>query len=336
MKKNYPLKEDFVNRMKALLGKEEYERYLNALDSEGLNSIRVNTLKISPEKLKKRLQEKNWILKQPFKSNPEIFIIKGKVDGSHGEGSKHKIIDLEPGEIGRSLEHLLGYYYVQDISSMLPVLSLNPKEGEIVLDLCAAPGSKTSQIAAKMKNQGLLIANDASLGRIKILASNLERCGVRNSIITKGNAESLAKRLEKSNFQVDKILVDAPCSGEGTILTNRKTALMWNIKKIPSLSRLQKTILENTINLLKLEGELIYSTCTHAPEENEEVVNHMLEKFPNIKLERISLPQEIKIRSGIKRWNDKEFSCEVKKCARIYPQDNKTEGFFIAKIKKIR
>ena len=167
----YPeLKPLLAERLKILMSDEkDFASFLEILKKPTQNSIRCNTLKISPEKLKKRLESKNWIIGQPFKAYPEVMIIQN---------------NLLPGELGRSLEHLLGYYYVQEIASMLPALTLNPKPNEIILDLCAAPGSKTTQIAASMENTGLLIANDVNLGRIRVLATNLERCGVSNTIVT--------------------------------------------------------------------------------------------------------------------------------------------------------
>ena len=315
MKKFYEPKPLFIERMKQLLG-DEFETYQKKIKEDPVKSLRVNTLKISPKDLKKRLEEKGWKINQPFEDFPEIMI----VDST-----------LQPGELGRALEHLLGYYYLQEIASMLPVLVLNPKKNEVILDLCAAPGSKTTQIAARMNNTGTIIANDYKLGRIKILDSNLERCGVINTIITKSSGESICNKLKKNDFKVDKILVDAPCSGEGTIRGTPKTLQMWNIKKIRSLSRIQKSLLVNAIELLESGGEIVYSTCTHAPEENEEVLDFILKKFKNINIEKISLP--IKFREGIKKWQEEEYLEDVKYSCRIYPQDNNTEGFFIAKLK---
>lgn len=218
---------------------------------------------------------------------------------------------------------------------MLPVLVLNPSPGEFVLDLCASPGSKTTQIASYMKFTGTIIANEVSLSRIKILAANLERCGVSNSIITRKDGIALCKRLQNSGFLFDKILIDAPCSGEGTLRSSHKTALMWNPKTITSLSKLQKSMVESAIEILKPNGTIIYSTCTHAPEENEEVLDYILEKFKGeVKIEEISLP--IKTRAGVTKWQDKSYSGEVKKSCRIYPHDTNTEGFFVAKLRKIK
>jgi len=312
------LKPLFLERMKKILG-SEIDSYLEILKKPLEASIRCNTLKITPEELLVRLKSKSWIINQPFKDYPEIMIIKN---------------ELMPGELGRSLDHLLGYYYVQEIASMLPVLVLKPEPGEFVLDLAAAPGSKTTQLAAFMKNTGTIIANDVNLNRLKILASNMERCGVLNAVITKKDGIVLCKRLKENGFLFDKILVDAPCSGEGTLRSNPATYEMWNPKTIKVLSRLQKALLASAIGILKPHGEIVYSTCTHAPEENEEVVNFVIKEFQDIKIESINLP--VKCRSGVTEWNGNNYNQEVKKSCRIYPQDNDTEGFFIAKMRKVK
>jgi NOL1/NOP2/sun family putative RNA methylase len=314
------LKPLLAERLKSLMPNEkDFKEFLEILKKPTQNSIRCNTLKISPEKLKKRLEDKNWVIKQPFKNYPEVMIIEN---------------NLAPGELGRSLEHLLGYYYVQEIASMLPVLTLQPKPGEIVLDLCAAPGSKTTQIAALMDNKGLIIANDVNIGRIMILATNLERCGVSNAIVTRKQGFDLCKRLKQQGFLFDKILLDAPCSGEGTLRSSQATYTMWNIQSVKNLSNIQKALIASAIELLKPNGEITYSTCTHSPEENEEVLDFILNKFDNMKIETINLP--VKCRKGIINWNDKDYSKELEKSCRIYPQDNDTEGFFVAKLKKIK
>ena len=355
----------FLERIKQLLPDEkDFQSYLEILKHDPVRSIRCNTLKITPKELKKRLEEKNWKISQPWENYPEVFIIEGKYSRSRSQFNKDDnkiskqqkdsddinhssgvggrglvgwddLIPLEPGELGRSLEHLLGYYYVQELASMLPVIALNPQEGELILDLAASPGSKTTQISAKMKNTGTIIANEVSLGRIKILASNLERCGVTNCIITRKDGVAFCERIKKfnPNLKLDKILIDAPCSGEGTLRSTPKTYQMWNPKTIFNLSRLQKSLVASAIEILKDGGTLVYSTCTHAPEENEEVVNFVLEKFPEIKIEQIKLP--IKCRQGITIWQDKEYNKEIKKSCRIYPHDANTEGFFITKFKKI-
>jgi len=316
-KEHSKLKPLFIERMKKLLpDKNDFLNYLSILEKEPSNSIRCNLLKISINELKKRLQKKGWELSQPWKKYCWAIIVESK---------------LGPGELGRSLEHLLGYYYVQELASMLPVIALEPKPHQLVLDLCAAPGSKTTQIASEMKNTGTIIANEVSLKRLKILASNCERCGVTNAILTRKDGSALCKKFEKEGMKFDRILIDAPCSGEGTLRSSPRTRLLWNINTIKRLSNLQKSLLASAIPLLKKRGILVYSTCTHAPEENEKVVDWALKKFPQLELEKISLP--LNARPGITKWEKENFSPTIQKCARIYPHDNNTEGFFIAKFK---
>ena len=327
MRKNYEPKPLFLERMKSLLGKD-FDSYMDILKKEPVRSFRCNTLKISIEDLKKRLENKGWKIKTPFKNFPEIMIVEGA--GGRGDGGGEEITDLQPGELGRALEHLLGYYYIQEIASMLPVLVLNPKSEEKILDLCASPGSKTTQMAARMNNSGLLVANEVKFGRIKILSANTERCGVMNMLITKRDGIALCKRFKEENFLFDKILLDAPCSGEGTIRSAPKGLEMWNIKTIENLSKLQKSMIASAIEILKPNGELVYSTCTHAPEENEGVIDFALKNF-NVEIEKINLP--IKTRAGITSWKEKEYLEDVRFSCRIYPQDNDTEGFFLAKVK---
>jgi NOL1/NOP2/sun family putative RNA methylase len=305
--------------MKKLL-QEDFSNYNKILQVPPLKSIRCNTLKISVDGLKELLEKKGWKISQPWKDFPEIFVIDS---------------NLEPGELGRSLEHLLGFYYVQELASMLPPILLDCNCNHLVLDLCASPGSKTTQIACNMENKGKLIANEISMGRLRILASNLERCGVSNSVLVRKDGVALCNRLKNLGFLFDKILVDAPCSGEGTLRSSYKTYLMWNIKNIYSLSRLQKQLASASFELLKVGGEMVYSTCTHAPEENEEVVNFLLEKYGD-SIEICDLELPIKFRKGIKEWDGKVYDKRVEKCARIYPQDNNTEGFFLSKFRRIK
>ena len=341
MKKIIQPKPEFMEKMKKLLSQADFEKYERIIQEPLLNSIRCNTLKISPEELKKRLEEKGWKISRPWKDYPEVMIIES---------------ELQPGELGRSIEHLLGYYYIQELASMLSIIALTPKQNELILDLCASPGSKTTQMASQINNTGTIIANDVNIKRIQILASNLERCGVTNTIITRDDGIRLCEKFKLQDLKFDKILLDAPCSGEGTMRSSPKTCLRWNQNTIKSLSKLQKKLFKNAFDILKPNGEIVYSTCTHAPEENEEVVDFALKEFKDeIKIEEIKLP--VKCREGITEWTsdfakyspeskfeksergrelDKKYNEKVKFCARIYPQDNNTEGFFIAKFKRIK
>jgi NOL1/NOP2/sun family putative RNA methylase len=309
----------FEERIKKLLKNDsDFEEFEKIIHEKPRRFIRCNLLKMNPEKLYGGLSGK-WDVEMPFKDYKEIMVVKGK---------KFDMGDLEPGELGNSIEHLLGYFYVQELSSMLPVLVLRPEEEDFVLDLCASPGSKTTQMAAMMKNTGTIIANDVKIDRIKILSSNLERCGVSNVVATRNDGVGLCSRLAKKGFKFDKILLDVPCSGEGTLRSSAKTFKMWNIKVVKKLSREQRKLFVYALKCLKKGGKIVYSTCTHAPEENEEVVDFVLKNFP-VKVEKIILP--LKCREGVKEWNGKEFDEDVEKCCRIYPQDNDTEGFFISK-----
>jgi NOL1/NOP2/sun family putative RNA methylase len=335
----------FKERMQKLLG-DEFKVYEEILKQPILRSIRCNTLKISPEKLKEKLENKGWKIKQPWKNYPEVMIVEGKkciispeeIENNRDiQGNLKETIEcLSPGELGRALEHLLGYYYIQELASMLPIISLEPKEGEYFLDLCASPGSKTTQAAAKMKNQGNIIANEVSIGRLIILCANIERCSVTNTIVTKKDGVAFCNKVRKYNpeLKFDKILVDAPCSGEGTLRSTPKTYDAWSINTIRSLSALQKQLFRESFRTLKVGGEMIYSTCTHAPEENEEVVSEMLNLFEDsIEILPTNLP--IKSREGITSWEGKEYNSKVKMCSRIYPEDNNTEGFFVSKFRKL-
>ncbi len=314
----YNPKPEFEARMNSLLADEkDREEYWKIVHKEPINSIRCNTLKMQPQELKARLEKKGWKINQPYKEYPEIMIIEN---------------NLLPGELGRSKEHLLGYYYVQEISSMTSILALKPTENDNFLDCCSSPGSKTTQAAAMMNNKGNIIANDNKLGRIVILASNLEKCGVSSTIITKRDSVQLCRRFKNAGFYFDKILVDAPCSGEGTLRSSPKTFIMWNHKMIDIFSLQQRAIAGAALEVLKEGGEMVYSTCTHAPEENEQVIQYLLDNF-DIELEEIKLP--LKTRPGITEWQGRKFNEEIKKACRIYPQDNNTEGFFLCKMKKL-
>jgi len=164
------------------------------------------------------------------------------------------------------------------------------------------------------------------------LAANLERMGVTNTIVTRHDAVQLCKRLYERGFRFDKILVDAPCSGEGTLRSSPKTFLMWNIHGIEKLSRQQRIILLSAVNLLKEGGEIVYSTCTHAPEENERIVHAALEKYPDLKVEKIQLP--LKTRPGLEAWEKEKYDLSLKYACRVYPQDNDSEGFFVCKMRR--
>ena len=302
-------KEKFIERYEKLTDFELFKKYsLSFLR----RSIRVNTIKISISELKKRL-EKKWVLEQiPWCK----------------EGFYIEHIKKERRDIGNLIEHSLGYFYTQEAASMIPPIVLEPKENDMVLDIAASPGSKATQIAALMNNKGILIANDLTTERMKPLSLNIQRCGITNCIIT------LMQGQWFKNMEFDKILVDAPCSGTGTIRKSLKTLRIWNPNMVKRLSITQKQLIETAFNTLKQNGTLVYSTCSLEPEENEAVIDFLLNKYENAKLEPIKLPS-IKRSPLILEFENNKYNNEIKKCLRIWPQDNDTEGFFVAKLRKI-
>lgn len=297
-------KQKFVDHYSKLTDFEKFKEYCLMFLRR---SIRVNTLKTSIKEIKERLNE--WNLKQVPWCKEGFWISNERRD------------------VGNLLEHVLGYFYVQEAASMIPPVVLRPVSGDTVLDMCAAPGSKTSQIAQYMKNKGLLVANDYKGDRLAALGINLQRCGVTNSAI------SLMYGQHFKDMQFDRVLVDAPCSGTGTIRKSLKTIRIWNINMIKKLSFTQKKLLETGFNVLKHGGTLVYSTCSVEPLEDEGVVSWLLEKYDNAKLEKIDL--DIKKTKPILDYEKEKYQDDVKKTLRIWPQDNDTEGFYVAKIKKL-
>src|SRR3989338_1350355 len=259
-------KPKFVERYSKLTG---WEAFKTCSLSFLRRSIRVNTLKISIPELKKRL-EQAWNLEQVPWCKEGFWI-------------EHK--KRERRDIGNLIEHPLGYFYTQEAASMIPPIVLEPQENEIILDIAASPGSKTTQIAQYMNNTGILIANDYTSDRMKPLSINIQRCGITNTIITLMQGQWFYN----SNIKFDRILVDAPCSGTGTIRKSLKTLRIWNPNMVKRLSITQKQLIETAFNILKQDGTLVYSTCSLEPEENEGVIDFLLKKYDNARLEDIGL-----------------------------------------------
>ena len=293
-------KEKFLDHYKELTDIDEFVKYSS---KHPRKSLRVNTIKISIKEIKKRL--KDYKLTQiPWCK--EGFYLEGRTD------------------LGNLEEHNLGYIYIQSSVSMIPPLALNPKK-EIVLDMAAAPGSKTTQMAALMNNKGLIIANDINFKRLKSLSMNIQRCGITNTIITQQKGKFLKQK-------ADKILLDSPCSGTGVIRKSPKTPLQWSLGLVKQMSNLQKSLIQTAYDNLNPGGTLVYSTCSLEPEEDEEVVDHLLNKREDAKLKKIDLP--VKSTPCFLEYGKRTYSSEIKKCLRIWPQDNDSDGFFIAKIQK--
>jgi NOL1/NOP2/sun family putative RNA methylase len=224
---------------------------------------------------------------------------------------------------GKSMLHWMGEYYVQEESASIPVTVLQPEEGDKVLDMAAAPGGKTTQIASKINNNGLVIANDKSGNRMKSLHANVYRTGSACVAATNYDGRHIPKERK-----YDKVLVDAPCSGEADRARRGESA---SIDEIKGLADLQKQLALKAANLVKDGGTIVYSTCTFAPEENEEVVKHVLEETD---LELRKAETEAEHAQGVTEFKDREYGDKMKKTIRVYPHHLDSGGIFIAKFRK--
>lgn len=278
-------------------------------------TFRVNTLKSTRQQIEKILIEKDI----PFTHSnwyPDAFIVPFEFDE----------------QIVKSDEFKNGLIYVQSLSSMLPPLILDPKPGETVLDLCAAPGSKTTQMAAMMKNEGQIIANDNSRIRSYRLQGNIRIQAVTNTKTFLGPGQAIWQRFGNV---FDKVLADVPCSLEGRFNINDPDSFrQWTTKEVKKLSDRQKFLLLSAISATKKGGEIVYSTCTLSPEENEEVVDWILKKeAENIEVLPIEVPG-LTLTNSLLKWKNKTYIPEVVMSKRIIPNET-FEGFFVAKFKKI-
>ncbi|MBO8182744.1 MAG: NOL1/NOP2/sun family putative RNA methylase [Archaeoglobus sp.] len=271
-------------------------------------SFRVNLLKGKPEEVVRNLSLEFDLERIPWCSEGYFVYERDK-------------------RITKTIEHQLGLIFSQEASSMIPPIALEVEPGMLVLDMAASPGAKTTQIASYMGNEGCIVANDVKYSRLNILISNLQKCGVINAVVTMMDGRSFGKHENK----FDRVLLDAPCSNVGMIRKNFKYLKIWNMREVEALSRLQKQLIRAAYKALKPDGILVYSTCTLDVRENEEVVDSLL-STTDAEVEEIRLP--VKARGGIAEFEGVKFNREVRKCLRIHPQDNDTEGFFVAKISK--
>ena len=245
------LPEIFEEKMKGLL-KEEFPEYIACYEEPRYYGLRVNTGKISVEDFKKIC---------PFEIQPIPWIENGfYYDGESVVPSKHPY-------------YFAGLYYLQEPSAMTPAAKFPVKPGERVLDLCAAPGGKATALGAALQGKGVLVANDISNSRAKALLKNLEVFGISNAFVTNEVPQNLADRFE--GF-FDKVLIDAPCSGEGMFRKDPAVIKTWNEERPEYFAKLQKDILKNGVRMLRPGGKLLYSTCTFAPVENEGSISWIL------------------------------------------------------------
>jgi NOL1/NOP2/sun family putative RNA methylase len=234
----------------------------------------------------------------------------------------------ETDEPGKSALHQAGLYYIQEPSAMFVAETLDARPGEKVLDLCAAPGGKSTQIAGAMHNQGLLVSNEPYLKRARALSENIERLGITNTLVTNETPEHLADYFP-GNF--DRVLVDAPCSGEGMFRKDPDAAQYWSPGHVAECAALQREILEQAIIMLRPGGVLVYSTCTFSPEEDEGQIEDVLQRHPEVEL--VPLVKAGGIEDGRPEWT-KSGNPELRRTARLWPHRLEGEGHFVAKLRK--
>ena len=298
---------EFVERYSQFI--PDFDAFLDAMQRPLKRTFRVNTLKATRERVLELLAD--------LKPEPLPWFELG--------------FSLDEGEgLGKRMEHFIGLIYVQEAASMAPPLVLGPQPGERALDLAAAPGSKTTEMSAMMQNTGLIIANDPSPTRVRGLLGNVDRAGCLNVAVCRMDGMGLGRAVAGT---CDRVLVDAPCSSEGTIRKSPQALAHWSVAAIERFPSTQKRLILAGYLALRLGGQMVYSTCTVAPEENEAVVAHLLARQPEAEVCEAELPG-LKMRPGLSEWEREQFPEAVGRCRRILPQDNDTEPFFVALIRK--
>lgn len=285
--------DEFLFRIKSLLG-DDFDEFLKFYENENYKGLRVNTLKCSAEKLRTLVDFE--LVNTPFCK--EGFYIPSDVTS-----------------LGNSPLHHCGAFYIQEPSATSAVEMLGVEKNDFVLDLCAAPGGKSTQIGAKLQGTGLLWSNEIVRNRANILLSNIERMGISNAVVSNCHPDILCNELQG---KFDKVLVDAPCSGEGMFRKNSDAQNEWSVEHVKSCAQRQLMILNSAKNALKEGGVMVYSTCTFSQEENEDVITQFLSENPDFELE------DAGIDFGRKTL---EYAC------RIFPMDG-GEGHFAARLRK--
>ena len=297
------LPEAFLLKMQELLG-EEFGQYLESFKEEWKPGLRVNTLKLSPGELAELVP---WNL-EPVPWADNGFYYDGTLDGEVLRPSKHPA-------------YYAGLYYLQEPSAMTPAAMLPVVPGDRVLDLCAAPGGKSTELASKLKGRGMLVSNDISYSRARALLKNLELAGAANICVTSEAPEKLAGVWPEF---FDKILVDAPCSGEGMFRRDEDMVKDWNEKGPEYYVPIQRQILSQAAAMLRPGGYMLYSTCTFSVEEDEENVAYVLEEFPQMQLCCLDLDKVPGACGGF----------GLSGCMRLFPHRLKGEGHFLALMRK--
>lgn len=283
------LPQDFLNRIEKQLG-EEYSAFLDSLERPRAVALRFNPLK-------------GEIPELPFVKEPVPWETMGYYYDPEARPGLHPY-------------HEAGVYYLQEASAMSAVALLDPQPGEKICDLCAAPGGKTTQIAGHMMGEGFLLCNEINPKRARILGQNIERMGVANALVTNEHPQRLA---EKYAGYFDRVLIDAPCSGEGMFRKEESAVTGWSQETVEMCARRQAEILHSGAKLLKAGGRLVYSTCTFAPEENEQAIENFLDTHRSFVREPVDAP-----------W----FTPAGEGAFRLWPHKLLGEGHFGAVLRK--
>lgn len=284
----------------------DFQAFCAAMHREPVCCLRVNTLRRTPEQVTAGLHAKGYMVTASGFA-PELLLVQNLP---------------RPGSLP---EAMLGYYQSQALTSAVASLVLSPQPGERICDLCAAPGSKTGHLAQLMRDQGLIVANDRHGKRLSMLEHNLRRLGMSNVVTTCYAGQNFPLRCK-----FDRVLVDAPCSGEGTYRWDERGRLLHYRRSEGDLPYLQKQLLLRGFDLLAEHGSLLYSTCTYNPDENESVVQHLLEQRPaTIQPITLNVPH----RPGLRQWRKQIYDHRMQHCWRLYPHDTDSVGFFMASIR---
>lgn len=300
------LPQPFKEKMKTLL-QDEYDAFIQSYNEEKNQGLRINSIKISIDE---------FIKISPFTIEKIPWVKEGYFYPTKDRPGKHPY-------------HEAGLYYIQEPSAMAAAEFVDPKPRERILDLCAAPGGKTTHLASKMNGEGLLVSNEIHPQRAKILSQNVERMGIKNAIVTNETPERLASRFP-SFF--DRILVDAPCSGEGMFRKDEEAREHWSPENVAICASRQDEILAHAQAMLKPGGRLVYSTCTFSPEENEGTISRFLAEHPNFEIEKVEVYEGFS--PGRSDWVDNPAP-QIEQTIRIWPHLVKGEGHYIAVLKKM-
>ena len=306
MKKRLP--KEFVNNLYEMFTPGTVDNILKGMIEKRFTTLRVNTLKYNIQDLMRYFKEINIKFERVLWYKDALII--------KNANEKH----IQKLEIYQK-----GYIYIQSLPSMVPPLILNPKEGEKILDVTAAPGSKTTQIANLMNGKGYILANELDKMRYEKLKYNIELQGANIVEIINSRGEKLGEKYQK---QFDKVLLDTPCSGEGRFTAyDVQSYKMWSVKKVNELVKLQKKLIKSAYIALKPGGVLVYSTCTLNKQENEYILNWALE---NLDVEMLEI--DLHLKEAMKASNE-NLNININKAIKILPSKN-TEGFFVAKLKR--